>query len=143
MPICFQNPQDDFHVILDCTFTNQLWADIDPILKLLNPKHLTDEEKAFGITQKKSTTDILLRNWITYLLRECITLEERNAFHRKPSLENVKRRFNRTWTLEIKKNILRYEKENKLEYFEKIVTDRDVLCTKTTEGEYQITQVFS
>ena len=75
--LCNKIPESRFHIILHCDFTNDLWNEIEPILKKIHPKHVTDEEKAFGIIERKQTPGILIRNWITYLLRECISKEER------------------------------------------------------------------
>ena len=53
---------------------------------------VSEEEKASGISQQKKTiTGILLRNWVTYLLRECILREETAAhYSAKPSIEKAK-----------------------------------------------------
>ena len=56
----------------------------------MHPSPVTDEEKAFGIIHKKQTTGSLLRNWLTFQLRECITQEERAAFASQPNLEKNK-----------------------------------------------------
>ena len=65
---------------MDCKFTRKIWDDIKPLLQKLYPDDITEEEKAFGIVKKKQTDGILLRNWITYLMRECISYEERGGF---------------------------------------------------------------
>ena len=92
-----------FHIILHCEFTNKLWNDIDPVLKELHPNLVNDEEKTFGIVEKKKTPGILLRNWLTYILRECISKEERIAYHsaKTPNLQNIKRKFNNAVELDI------------------------------------------
>ena len=76
-PLCQNIPENIYHIILHCKFTNKLWEDIEPILRELHSTPVSEEEKAFGIVQKKPTTGILLRNWLTYLLRDCIMQEER------------------------------------------------------------------
>ena len=143
-PLCQKVPSDIYHIILDCSFTNKLWEEIEPLLKVLHPSPVTDEEKAFGIIQKKQTAGILLRNWLTFLLRECITQEERAAYHAsQPNLEKTKKKFNQTLGLEIQVKIIRYTNENNLAFLEKIITHAEVICKKGEDGEYQITQVFN
>ena len=45
------------------------------------PFSVSDEEKAFGIPQKQKQNPIMLRNWITYLMRTCISEAERRAYY--------------------------------------------------------------
>ena len=42
---------------------------------------VTNEEKAFGIVKIKLTIGIILRNWLTYKLREEVMLFERRTYH--------------------------------------------------------------
>ena len=103
------------------------------------------EEKALGITQEKITTGILLRNWVTYSLRNCIMKREQEAYHAqsKVNVHKTKIKFNQRIAFEIKKNIIRYKSENNLAFFEKRITHADVLCEKVGEGEYLFNKVFS
>ena len=93
-PLCSQIPKSIFHIILHCNFTNTLWNEIEPLLMKLHPVNVNDGEKAFGVVIKKHTTGSLLRNWLTFKLREHISQEERLAYHSKPTLENTKLKFN-------------------------------------------------
>ena len=142
--LCDKNPESIFHIILHCDFTNALWNEIEPILKELHPKAVTDEEKAFGIIERKQTPGILIRNWITYLLRECISKEERLAYHltKKTNSQNIKRKFNNALELEIILKILRYKNENNLLFFEKLITHGNILCSKIADEEYDIRTIF-
>ena len=144
-PLCQKVPKDIYHIIMNCSFVNKLWEEIEPLLKQLHPIAITDEEKAFGIVQKNQTTGILLRNWLTFLLRECITQEERAAYHtlKKPNLENTKKKINQALGFEIHLKIIRYRNENNLAFFEKIIAHGEVVCRKGEDGEYEIKQVFS
>ena len=130
---------------MHCEFTNKLWEDIAPILSELHSAPVSEEEKAFGIVQKRTTTGILLRNWLTYLLRECIMQEEREAHYapNKPNLEKTKQKFNKSMGLEIQIKAIRYKNENNLASFDKIITHAEVLCKKAEDGEYQIRHVFT
>ena len=80
-PLCKKIPENIYHIILHCDVTNTLWKGIELILRELHPPMVTEEEKAFGIVQKRKTTGIIQRNWPTYLLRNCISQTERTAYH--------------------------------------------------------------
>ena len=104
---------------------------------------VSEEEKAFGISQKKASTGILLRNWVTYLLRECISQEEREAHHSlKPNIEKTKRKFNQALEFEIYQKVIRYKNENNLDFLDKMITHAEVLCIKQSDGEYQEKKLF-
>ena len=128
-PLCQKTPENIYHIVLHCEFTNKLWEEIEPLLKQLHPTTVTEEEKAFGIVQKNQTTGILLRNWLTFLLREYITQEERAAYHaiKKTKLENSKTKFNHAVRFEMHLKIIRYRNENNLAFLEKIITHAEVL----------------
>ena len=90
-PLCQKIPENIYHIILHCEYVNKLWEEVEPILRQLHPVPVSDEEKVFGIVQKKTTTGIILRNWLTYLLRECITREEREAYYSpSPNVQKTK-----------------------------------------------------
>ena len=117
---------------------------MEPILKQLHPQMITDEEKAFGITHKTKTIGILLRNWLTYLLRECILDAERAAYHtpKLGDLAYIKRKLNMAVKSEIRMKAFRYKNEGKVDFFDKIFTHADILCKKNEDGEYEIKKVF-
>ena len=142
-PLCLQTPHDIYHLILDCDFTNALWEDLQPLLKELHPAPITEEEKSFGLIQKKKTNGILLRNWITYLTRDCVSQEEREAYTTKtPNLEKTKAKLNRKMHFEINKNFMRFKNEQNLASFEKIITHANVLCRQTGDDKYELRQIF-
>ena len=144
-PLCQNIPENIYHIILHCKFTNKLWEDIEPILRELHSAPVSEEKKAFGIVQKKPTTGILLRNWLTYLLRDCIMQEEREA-HYAPNISKLKKtksKLNEIIGFEVQIKAIRYKNENNLAFFDKIITHAEVLCKKTEDGEYQIRHVFA
>ena len=91
-------------IILHCDFVNNIWTQMQPILSSLHRLSITDEEKALGIVTIKSTTGIVLRNWLTYKLREQVMLFERKAYHspKAASIDLFKAKFNQSMALEIK-----------------------------------------
>ena len=143
-PLCQKLPESIYHLILNCECTIRLWEDIEPILKKLHPMPVTEEEKAFGVVEEKQTTGILLRNWLTFLLRQCISEVEREAFYapNRFNIGKIKRKLNETLALEIHIKAFRYKNENNLAFFDKFITHAEVLCEKGENGEYQVTDVF-
>ena len=144
-PLCHKIPEDIYHIILNCEFTNKLWDELEPILNELHEEPISIEEKALGIVKKNPTTGILLRNWLTYFLRGRIMREERKAFHlqNRPNIENFKKSFNQKFHTEIQLKYLRYQNENRLQVFEKFLTYKEILGTKTDGEDYMITQIFN
>ena len=143
-PLCQKIPESIYHIILHCEFANKLWEELEPILRQLHPVPISDEEKAFGIVQKNQKTSIILRNWLTYLLRECISREEREAYYSpNPNLQKTKLKLNEAMRSEIHIKAILYKNENNLLAFEKVLTYEEILCKKGEDGEYQIMEVFS
>ena len=143
--LCSVVPNDIYHLILHCPFSNQLWSDIEPILRRIHPININIEEQAFGIIQKKPKVGVLLRNWLTYLLREFISKLERAAYYSKNTtkLQLVKCKFNAEIHFEIDKKIMRYKSDNSLTTFDKFFTFNNILCAKREDGSYEIKKVFS
>ena len=98
-----------------------------------------------GIFQNKQTTGILLRNWLTYLLRENISEKERLCYHtsKKPDLEKAKQKLNVVVITEIEIKIIQHKNENSLAFFDKIMTHAEILCKKSENEEYEIRTVFA
>ena len=78
-PLCNQIPQNIYHIILDCKFVNTIWNNIQPTLSKFHDKIIDNEEKSLGIVQIKRTPMIMLRNWITFKIREQILTYEKKA----------------------------------------------------------------
>ena len=93
-PFCNKIPQSEFHITIECTALEPLWTEIEPHLQRLQTIKLTAEEKVFGL--HGISDKIRLRNWITFLLRQCIVEQERIAYHGKQGENNI---------LEIKLNL--------------------------------------
>ena len=143
-PLCHKVPKTVFHIMLECDVTNNLWNDIKHLLNRLHLSEIYDEENAMGIFTGKNT-GIILRNWITFLLRRCIADLEREAYH-KPKIDTekkIKRNLNRMVNLEINRKIFRLRHENRLASFEKNFLHGKVLCEKHGEQDYMIRNVFT
>ena len=93
-PLCHQIPDDIFHIMLHCEFTNAIWTDLQPILRRFLNKNFDDQEKTLGLVNIRSSPGILLRNWVTFKVREQIMNFERKAYHSgRPSIGSFKGRF--------------------------------------------------
>ena len=110
----------------------------------LHNEHVTKEEKAFGVVKKNPSIGVIFRNWLTYLMRNCIAQAERKAY-RTPTLvtqQNVKLKFNSTLDFEFHLKALKYIKEGKTNLFDEIVAKTGTLCRKVRDGVYKIEKVF-
>ena len=105
---------------------------------------MTDSEKVFGIVEKRKTTGLLLRNWLTFLLRNTISQTERAAYHSPtlPILPHIKENFNYELGLEIRIKAFRHKHQGEINSFEKIITHNNILCKKEQNGEYKVNDVF-
>ena len=60
-PLCLHNTNEDkFHILLECPLTTLLWKQLYPILQLIHPDPVTEQEMVFGMLGK--TPAITLRN---------------------------------------------------------------------------------
>ena len=78
-PLCKSSIDGQFHLILSCPPIVALWGELEPFLSRIHPAAITDEELAFGLPGHSPS--IQLRNWLTYLLRECVCHQEIAAYH--------------------------------------------------------------
>ena len=127
-PLCLQLPQTKFHLTLQCKMTTILWKDLEYHLRMIHPVPVSDEEKVFGLHGHKP--GIILRNWLTFLLRRCISEYEHIAYYNKKGLKNendIKHLYNQTVYLEVweKYNVLSNLKRD--EYFKRIFAVNDHL----------------
>ena len=143
--LCNNIPESIFHIILHCDFVNTLWTHIQPTLLKLYPKPIDDQEKALGIVQiKKSNPGILLRNWLTYKIREQILTYERKSFHspQKVSVRSFEVQFNQAIAQEVKNWMFRLNNEGNLSKFDELLAYKGILCKKISDGEYRLNKAF-
>ena len=133
------------YIILHCTFVDTLWTLLHPTLTQLVQRSLSDEEQSFGIVHIKKTPGMLMRNFLTYKLREHIMQSERAAYHasKAPSIDHFKVKFNQDVASEVKRLLHRFNEEGKLPIFDKIVAHQGILCEQVGEGEYRLKKVFN
>ena len=142
--LCRKIPQNIFHIILDCQFSTRMWAHLEPCLRELEPSGVSKEEMAFGILRKKPGIGVLMRNWVSYLLREFISEQERTAYHsgKAPKLGQAKHMFSTRVKLEINKKLWRYQNDGDIGTFEKFFTHKKVLCKPDGNTGYETLNIF-
>lgn len=143
-PLCRKIPEDVFHIVIDCKFTKVMWRRLEKSLIRITPKPLTVHEMAFGLKEpKQEKYPVILRNWITFTLRQLIMLEERKVYKMNidsddivtPSPEKFWAKFNFEATLELKYKKLLYDFQGLSEKFKAIVTVNGAIAT-VVNGEF-------
>ena len=143
-PLCHKIPDNIYHSIVDCKIVEQIWNELEITLYKIHPIPVTKEEKALGIVHKKTSTAILLRNWLTYLLRQIISQAEREAYY-DSSCDNahrIRRNFRKQVESEIRMKAYYYRNKNREDFYDKIITHNAVLCEKDQNGIYHFRQLF-
>ena len=141
-PLCLQIPASRFHITLECPTVNQIWQDISPHLRTIYPLPVSDTEKAFGLPGH--APNILLRNFMTFLLRECVADQERAAYHngRGPSnLDDLKIRYNQRIKDEVHMKSVVYKHHGRMGFFESVFAHNNYLITWENES-WQILTIF-
>ena len=120
-----------------------MWSHLQPCLNKLHPSPVTEEEKAFGIVRKKPGVGVLMRNWLTYLMREFITELECSTYKSKkaPKLGQAKHRFNTRVEFEINKKLWRYQNDGNTATFEKFFTHNNAVC-KADNNVYKTLNIY-
>ena len=143
-PLCRKIPEDVFHIITTCKFTNVMWKRVENLLFKIIPKPVTPYEKAFGlqIERRDDHFPVIMRNWITFLMRHLILQEERRAYSISliadpwtPSVEKFFKHFNHTAHQELAIKKMIFDAQGLALKFEKIVTVNGAVAT-LAGGEY-------
>ena len=119
-PLCKGSIDDIFHIILHCPVTVQLWSDIEPFLRKITNAPVNHEEMAFGITG--NSPPVILRNWLTFLLRQCILKQEKIAYHNNLGQGNtvhLRHAFNARVNREVCTAYYQLRNENRIDLFHK------------------------
>ena len=141
--LCRVVPIDEFHSIFHCTTVQNLWKEIEPHLLKIHPNPVTKQEMAFGIIGK--TKNIILRNWLTFLLRQTISQQERLAFHNKKGRQNekdIKIEYNDEVKRQVWQQFNIMSNLNRLDYFRESYGVNDYLIT-WEEDQWQILKLFT
>ena len=141
-PLCHQPPENRMHLILTCPFTIQLWQDILPYLNLLHNAHVTSFEMAFGIIG--TTPNIILRNWLTFKLRQSISKQEYLASIQPKNNQvlQAKTRMNQQVRNEVIQKYYYCQKNSLEEFFTKHFQFTDSLV-RITPSQIEVANVFT
>ena len=142
-PLCTILPSSKFHLTLECPIVSSLWDQLEPYLQYLTSTPVSDYEKVFGLIG--TSPEIILRNWLTYTLRQCIVDQERIAYHNRQGRlneHNIKRNFNARVKREVNEKNIIYSNLGRNDYFVKIFAAKDFLITWENEA-WQIVTFFS
>ena len=141
-PLCLNVPTK-FHLTLECEVTNLLWEELEPHLKMISGAYVSDTEKIFGIEGQSPNS--ILRNWITFLLRECIARQESIAYKNKKgsaNIHDIKIHFNNKIKAELMEKYRIYQHLGRLDYFKKIFAVDNYLLTWQNDW-WQVLTLFA
>ena len=142
-PLCLQLPGSRFHLTIECIVTQNLWHDLEPHLRRLSHSYISEQEMVFGLPGHKP--GIILRNWITFLLRHCIVEQESIAYHNKKGLLNeqdIRLKFNERVKAEVMGKYRIYSNLGRVDFFERIFACNDYLLTWENDW-YQILTLYT
>ena len=142
-PLCTHIPSTKFHLTLECQVTSSLWQQLEPYLLYLTSSPVSDFEKVFGLIG--TSPEVILRNWLTFTLRQCIVDQENAAYHNKRGIlneHNIKQNFNARVKREVNEKNIIYSNLGRQEYFVKIFAAKDFLITWEND-EWHIVTFFS
>ena len=141
-PFCLNIPQDRYHITTECPILTEVWNELETHLQNIHPTHVTNYEKVFGITG--NTPNVTLRNWMTFLMRQCIFEQESIAYHNKKGHVNkidLKLAYNQRVKNEVWNKYNIYSNLGKSAYFAEIFAVNNYLITWENE-QWQILTLF-
>ncbi len=142
-PFCEKVPDTKFHITIECPIVQLLWSEVEVHLQNIYQAPVTAMEMVFGLSG--TTPDIILRNWLTFLLRSCIVTQENIAFHNKKYQGNaidIKLNFNNRLKAEIWEKYNIFDNLGRLDYFTKTFGHNEYLIKKVKES-WQVLTVFT
>ena len=119
-----------------------LWTELEEHLQIIHPTQITDTEKVFGI--QGTTHNAILRNWMTFKLRQIIAEQENKAYYNKKGIGNIddiKLLYNQKIKTDVWNKYNMYTNLGKILYFTQIFAVNDHLITWENE-QWQILTIF-
>ena len=115
-----------------------MWEKLDGTLLKIIPRQVTEYEKAFGIQyrnkQEKNAT--ILRNWLTFMLRHQIMLEERKAHYKRYTNEDEQKfvtKFRNKVQEETRIKYAQYTYQGRGETFKTIINSSAAIVTQNND----------
>ena len=134
-PLCKELPMSIYHTLLDCKPAMKAWNDLEVTLYKIHEVAVTDEEKALGIFGRKLGQGVVLRNWLTFILRQSISDTERECYFSScDSLQTIKKNFRKLLQDELFHASHRCANQNKQDFFDEVSTYKSVVCDRTDGG---------
>ena len=100
---------------------------------------MSDEEKCVGIVQNKPTEAVLLRNFLTFVLRQAVANAERECYYApRDGLHSIKMTFRKILLEEVFLASLRGKNQLKGDLVDNVLTFDSVVCDKDDDGSYQV-----
>ena len=127
-PLCVSIPENEYHITLECPVVKILWRDLSRTITAINQAPVTEEEMVLGLEGKSPS--VTLRNWLTFLLRECIRNQERTAYKNQLGLFNtdqIRKNFNTRVRREIDEAYVQYRSRHKCHLFKERYAVHNVL----------------
>ena len=124
-PLCKEIPQSIYHTILECEITKKAWNELEITLYRIYEIPVSNEEKAVGIFEERPTEGLLLRNLLTFVLRQAISDSERECYYKsRDSLNVIKRTFRKILQEVVFQATLRGSNRNKGDFINKVLTHK-------------------
>ena len=115
------------------------WDELEITLYRIYEEPISIEEKILGIVEKKPTKGSLLRNWLTFILRQAISDTESKCFYAAiDSLHAIRKNFHKLLREEVFLTSFRGSYRNKDNLVDDVLTYNSVVCDKTEDGTYKI-----
>ena len=138
-PLCKEIPQSIYHTLLECKVTVIAWDEIEITLYRIHEVPVSNEEKAIGIVEEKPNEGVLLRNWLTFLLRQAVVDAERECYYApRDSLHTIRKTFRKLIREEVFLASLRGKNQNRGDMVDKVILHNSVVCDKSDDGSYHV-----
>ena len=141
--LCGKISENIFHIIHDCQLVSTIWRDLTPIPIRFHPAQPDKEEQAFGIVHAKPPTRILVRNWLTFLIRSCISKMERQAHYCTSNIiSRTRKKIQHCIEKELDKKHFVSSNDGTIKKFEETFAYRNIICRTNPDGKYTVTKFF-
>ena len=128
-----------YHTLLECKVAMTAWDELEITLYRIHEVPVSNEEKAIGIIEEKPNLGVLLRNWLTFVLRQAVADAERECYYAtRDSLHTIRKIFRKLIKEEVFLASLRAKNQNKGDLVDKAIMHNSVLCDKTDDGSYHV-----
>ena len=119
--------------------TRLAWDELEVTLYRIFEIPVSDEEKCVGIVQNKPTEAVLLRNFLTFVLRQAVANAERECYYApRDGLHSIKMTFRKILLEEVFLASLRGKNQLKGDLVDNVLTFNSVVCDKDDDGSYQV-----